>query len=104
MIIIIYSETYKGAVAKRLGESEYSYYFVLKEYRPVLERLGIVVAVGDPANEVDALYRSAAAHGESCIFLSFTPPHQTLIDLECPTIPIFAWEFDTIPSEVWHGA
>jgi glycosyltransferase involved in cell wall biosynthesis len=101
MIIIIYSETYKGVVDKRLGESEYSYYFVLKEYRPVLERLGIVVAVADPEHEVDAIYRSAAAHGESCIFISFAPPHQTLIDLECPTIPVFAWEFDTLPSEVW---
>jgi glycosyltransferase involved in cell wall biosynthesis len=103
MIIIIYSETYKGVVEKRLGESEYSYYFVLKEYRPILERMGIVVAVADPANEVDAIGRSAAAHGESCIFLSFTPPHQTLIDLSCPTIPIFAWEFDTLPNEVWNG-
>jgi glycosyltransferase involved in cell wall biosynthesis len=103
MIIIIYSETYKGKVEQRLGESEYSYYFVLKEYRPVLERLGIVVAVGDPANEVDAIRRSAATHGEDCIFLFFAPPHQTLIDLECPTVPIFAWEFDTIPTDVWGG-
>jgi glycosyltransferase involved in cell wall biosynthesis len=103
MIIIIYSKTYKGKVEQELGESEYSYYFVLKEYRPVLERLGIVVAVGDPENEVDALRRSAIAHGEDCIFLSFAPPHQTLIDLECPTVPIFAWEFDTLPTEVWGG-
>jgi glycosyltransferase involved in cell wall biosynthesis len=101
MIIIIYSETYKGRLEQRLGESEYSYYFVLKEYRPVLERMGIVVAVADPVNEVDALRRSAAEHGEDCIFLSFAPPHQTLIDLECPTFPIFAWEFDTLPSDVW---
>jgi glycosyltransferase involved in cell wall biosynthesis len=103
MIIIIYSETFKGVIDKRLGESEYSYYFVLKEYRPVLERLGIVVAIADPQNEVDAIYRNAAAYGESCIFLSFAPPHQTLIDLECPTIPIFAWEFDTLPTEIWNG-
>jgi glycosyltransferase involved in cell wall biosynthesis len=103
MIIIIYSETYAGVVEGRLGESEYSYYFVLKEYRPVLERLGIVVAVADPENEVDAIYRNAAAHGESCIFLSFTPPHQTLLDLECPTVPVFAWEFDTLPTDIWNG-
>ena len=102
MIIIIYSETYKGLVEKRLGESEYSYYFVLKEFRPVLERMGIVVAVGDPKNEVDAIWRNAAVYGEVCIFLSFAPPHQTLIDLECPTIPIFAWEFDTLPTEMWN--
>ena len=103
MIIIIYSETYKGALSERLGESEYSYYFVLKEFRPVLERIGLVVAVGDPANEVDAIRRNARAYGQDCIFLSFAPPHQTVIDLECPTYPIFAWEFDTLPSDVWDG-
>jgi hypothetical protein len=103
MIIIIYSETYKGALPGRLGESEYSYYFVLKEFRPVLERIGLVVAVGDPANEVDAIRRNAKAYGEDCIFLSFAPPHQTLIDLECPTYPVFAWEFDSLPSDVWDG-
>jgi glycosyltransferase involved in cell wall biosynthesis len=101
MIIITYSETYAAMVEKRLGESEYSYYFVWKEYRPILDRLGIVVTIGDPQNEVDAIYRSAAEHGESCIFLSFTPPHQTLTNLKCPTVPVFAWEFDTIPIEIW---
>jgi glycosyltransferase involved in cell wall biosynthesis len=103
MIVIIYSETYKGLVEKRIGESEYSYYFVLKEFRPILERLGIVVAIADAAHEVDAIYRSAASHGEDCIFLSFAPPHQTQIALACPTVPIFAWEFDTIPTEIWGG-
>jgi glycosyltransferase involved in cell wall biosynthesis len=103
MIIITYSETETAKVENRLGESEYSYYFVWKEYRPVLERLGIVVTISDPVNEVDAIYRSAAAHGETCIFLSFTPPHQTQVDLRCPTVPIFAWEFDTIPVDVWDN-
>jgi glycosyltransferase involved in cell wall biosynthesis len=101
MIIIIYSETFKGALPERLGESEYSYYFVLKEFRPVLERIGLVVAVGDPATEPDAIRRNAKAYGEDCIFLSFAPPHQTEIGLECPTYPIFAWEFDTLPTDVW---
>jgi hypothetical protein len=101
MIIIAYSETYRGILEKQLGESEYSYYFVLKEFRPVLERLGIVVAIADPVHEVDAIGRSVAAHGETCIFLSFAPPHQTVIDLDCPTVPIFAWEFDTLPTEIW---
>ena len=101
MIVIVYSETYRGILDTQLGESEYSYYFVLKEFRPVLERMGIVVAIADPAHEVDAIRRSAAAHGENCIFLSFAPPHQTVIGLDCPTVPIFAWEFDTLPTEVW---
>jgi glycosyltransferase involved in cell wall biosynthesis len=103
MILVVYSETYKGALSKRLGESEYSYYFVLKEFRPVLERIGMVVAVGDPAHEVDAIRRNARTYGHDTIFLSFTPPHQTEIGLECPTYPVFAWEFDSLPSEVWDG-
>ena len=39
MLIIIHSETNRHTIAQNLGRSEYSYYFVLKEYRPVLERI-----------------------------------------------------------------
>jgi len=101
MIIIIYSDTTACTIESNLGQPEYSYYFVLKEFRPVLEQLGIVVTVSDPRHEVDPIYRSALAHGESCVFLSFSPPHKTEVGLACPTIPVFAWEFDTIPDEVW---
>ncbi|MQR02596.1 glycosyltransferase [Glaciimonas soli] len=103
MIIIIYSDTNAGSIVANLGLPEYSYYFVLKEFRPVLEQLGIVVTVSDPAREVDDIYRSATAHGESCVFLSFSPPHKTVIGLSCPTIPVFAWEFSTLPTEAWLG-
>ncbi len=101
MIIIIYSDTNASSIVANLGLPEYSYYFVLKEFRPVLEQLGIVVTVRDPALEVDAIYKNAKAHGESCVFLSFSPPHKTEIDLLCPTIPVFAWEFSTVPTEAW---
>jgi len=101
MIIIVYSETTERNIQEKLGFSEYSYYFVLKEFLPALQEIGIVVRVTDPATEVDAIYRSAVREGQDCIFLSFTPPHQTVLGLECPTIPIFAWEFDRIPDESW---
>ena len=39
MLIIIYSETNQSNILENLGKPEYSYYFVLKEFRPVLERL-----------------------------------------------------------------
>jgi glycosyltransferase involved in cell wall biosynthesis len=103
MIFLVYSETNAGMIADNLGRSEYSYYFVLKELRPVLERLGIVVAVSDLSNEVDRIYRNALQRGEECLFLCFAPPHYTPIDFSCPTISIFAWEFDTIPYEEWSG-
>lgn len=101
MIIIIYSDTNAGSIEKNLGLPEYSYYFVLKEFKPVLERIGIVVPVTDPAREVDAIYRNARAHGQRCVFLSFSPPHKTVVDLQCPTVPVFAWEFSTLPQETW---
>ena len=66
MLFIIYSATDEATFKSNLGLPEYSYYFVLKEYRPVLERLGRVVEVLDPQVEVDALFleckRLAAAY------------------------------------------
>jgi glycosyltransferase involved in cell wall biosynthesis len=103
MLIIIHSETNQHTIAQNLGRSEYSYYFVLKEYRPVLERLGRVVEVSDPQTEVDALYLDALSRGEDCVFLSFSPPHCTPVHFACPTLPVFAWEFSTIPNEPFAG-
>ena len=103
MLIIIYSETNQSNILENLGKPEYSYYFVLKEFRPVLERLGRVVEVTRPDEEVDQLYADCLGRGEDCVFLSFSPPHRTAAHYACPTIPVFAWEFSTIPTESWQG-
>ncbi len=103
MILLVHSETTDSTIGSQLGRAEYSYYFVLREFRPLLERLGVVVPVADPATEVDPIWRNARALGEPCVFLSFSPPHRTQVSLSCPTIPVFAWEFDTLPDEMWDG-
>jgi len=103
MKFLIYSEVSASRIASSLGLSEYSYYFVLKEFLPVLESLGEVIVVDNPRSQVDKLYRQAKAAGEACFFLSFTPVHKTEFKLRCPTIPVFAWEFDSIPCEYWLG-
>ncbi len=103
MIFIIYSETDLGSLGGRLGAPEYSYWFVLREFRTVLERMGLVVFVRDPAREVDRLYRQFRERGEPCVFLCFEPPHKVPLGLACPTIPVFAWEFETLPDEDWAG-
>lgn len=103
MRFLIYSEVNASNIATSLGRPEYSYYFVLKEFMPVLRQLGEVIVVQDPQREVDPLFHQALAEGERCVFLSFSPPHKTVRGLVCPTIPVFAWEFDTIPDETWHG-
>ena len=86
-----------------LGSAEYSYGFVLKAFRPVLERLGRVHVIEDPAREADDLYTEQLARGESSLLLSFAPPHRAPLGLRCPVTPVIAWEYPTIPDRVWGG-
>ncbi|MFJ2366760.1 glycosyltransferase [Pseudomonas sp. NPDC087697] len=102
MNFILYSDINDSSISQSLGRPEYSYYFVLKAYRPVLESLGRVHVVSSTA-EVDPLYNQLLAVGEDSLFLSFTPPQNTPNDLECPTICVVAWEFDSIPDEQWDN-
>jgi glycosyltransferase involved in cell wall biosynthesis len=74
---------------------------VLKGFLPALKELGEVLAVKDPETEVDRLYEECQRRGESCIYLSFSPPNKSAVGLRCPTVCIFAWEFDRIPDEGW---
>lgn len=101
MKFLLYSAMNAETVVQSLGEPEYSYFFVLREFLPLLKTLGEVVLIANPAVEVDRHYSAARANGEECVFLSFTPPHLTTRDLACPTIPVFAWEFSGMPDETW---
>src|SRR5690606_11387172 len=85
MRILVYSDTNASTIRNSLGAPEYSYYFVLKEFLPALRELGEVVVVSDPGVEVDPLYRESRERGQACVFLSFSPPHKTQANLECPT-------------------
>jgi hypothetical protein len=99
---ILYSQLTESSIRDNLGQPEYSYYFVRKGYQSALEQLGSVALVQHPETEVDAIFKSCWARGEPCVFLSFAPPHQTFLHLECRTIPVIAWEFNTIPNELWN--
>jgi glycosyltransferase involved in cell wall biosynthesis len=101
VISIVYSATTAHDVQRKLGEAEYSYYFVLKEFSAALEAFGPVIVVTDPAREVDPIFHQSRERGEDCVFFSFAPPNLTTLGLDCPTIPVFAWEFDKIPNETW---
>ena len=103
MIILAGCEIDGAGISASLGASAYSYWFVLRAFRPVLERLGAVILVRDPAREVDAISRQFAARGEACVYLEFQPPNAVTLGLQTRTIPVFAWEFDTLPDEAWRG-
>jgi glycosyltransferase involved in cell wall biosynthesis len=101
---VVYSSTAADSRAASLGapEGEYSDYFVMRAFEPVLRRFGTVHVVSDPANEVDRIRADCLARGEDCLFLYFGPPHRLVPAVRCPTVPVMAWGFSTIPSEVWN--
>lgn len=95
---ILYSATNEDTVSNSLGQPEYSYYFVYKGYKRQLEALGEVVTVEDPENDVDIIYRDCKIKGQACVFVCFAPPNKLPRGLQCPMVPVFAWEFDSLPS------
>jgi len=103
VIILEHSRYDETSIAPNLGEAEYSYWFVRKAFRLILSRFGTLVSIADPTSEADPHYQRAREAGEQCVLLSFNPPHYLPQSLDCPSLPIFAWEFDGIPNESWGG-
>jgi glycosyltransferase involved in cell wall biosynthesis len=100
MKFITYSGLNRDNIAGNLGQNDYSYFFVLQDFLPLLQQFGEVL-ITDQLDEVDKIYADVTAQGEDAVFLSFTPPHKTPMDIACPTIPVFAWEYSTIPNQQW---
>jgi glycosyltransferase involved in cell wall biosynthesis len=103
MVIIIYSSQTASSVQNNIGAPDYSYYFVLKKFREVLCKFATIVEIKNPERDADIIYKSCQARKEPCLFFSFTPPFKTAVDLQCPTISIFAWEYLTIPTDTWDS-
>lgn len=100
MIILVSSKISQSDIHASLGKPEYSYFFLMKDFLPALERIGTVIQV-QSRDEIDSLHARYSAQGESVIFISVSPPHQTPLGLACPTVTLFAWEFDSLPSVAW---
>ncbi|MBP8924994.1 MAG: glycosyltransferase [Pseudomonadales bacterium] len=102
MIFLVHAHFTESEIASELGKADYSYFFVLRAYVPVLETLGKVVELRDPEHEADEWYERCAARGEYCVLLSFSPPHRVPNCQRCPVMPVFAWEYERIPDESWR--
>lgn len=103
MLFLVYSPVSSDTLRNHLGKAEYSYHFVLRGFLPVLEQLGEVVEITDPATEADALFHEARDRGEQCRLLCFCPPHRAPVGLDVPTTVVLAWEYESIPDQAWHG-
>lgn len=100
MIILISSKITQSNIHASLGKAEYSYFFLLKDFLPALERIGKVIHVSSQS-EVDDHYVQYSSQGQPVVFISVSPPHQTPLTSACPTVSLFAWEFDSLPSGGW---
>jgi hypothetical protein len=100
MIILVGSKIDQASIQGALGKPEYSYFFLMRDFIPALERLGRVHIV-DSTGQIETLCECYRAAGEEVVFFSFSPPHQVPLGLSCPTVVVFAWEFDSLPSIVW---
>lgn len=102
MIILVSSKVSHSTIHASLGKPEYSYFFLMRDFLPALERIGQVVQVAS-VDEIQALHTRYAANGQAVVFLSVSPPHQTPLGLPCPTVTLFAWEFDSLPNTAWEA-
>lgn len=98
MKIYAYAPISISKVLSHLGKVEYSYSIVLRAFKAVMDRLG-PVTIAERPEQVDA---ALAARPTDAVFLSFTPPHLTRVAERCRTVPVFAWEFDALPTDAWY--
>lgn len=101
MQLLEFTNHKRNAIKETFGAPEYSYVFVRKAFEPILEHFGDCIELSGPGPEIDTHYQAARARGEDCVLLTFCPPNMTPLGQECPTVPVFAWEYDTLPSEFW---
>jgi glycosyltransferase involved in cell wall biosynthesis len=94
----LYSTTSAQTIASQLGGVDYSYYFVLESYLPLLSQIGEVVVLDEPLD--DAALTELKLTGQD-YYLSFTPPNRVSFNQLIPVIPVFAWEFGTLPDEAF---
>jgi glycosyltransferase involved in cell wall biosynthesis len=99
MTFLLFANFDKNKIGDQLGAADYSYFFLMRAFGAVLAELGEVIEIADIAS-VDALYKDCIAKGDSCVLLSFAPPHKTPLGLACPTVPVFAWEYPNIPEHI----
>lgn len=106
MIFAVYSGQDDDSVAGSLGTPDYSYFFVLKSYLPVLEKLGAIFYIRSIERDGPALEKLAGdceKKGEPLVLLMFSPPRLTGLEQRLPVITVLAWEYSTIPNEAWEG-
>ena len=99
MKILVYCPLNSDNIERSLGTADYSYFFVMQRFLPLLESIGEVEVLAEPADdELVARYQQV----DEVIYFAFTPPDKAVGPSLCPVVPVFAWEYSTIPYEAFR--
>ena len=102
MIILVGVEFDAGSVRAGLGASGYSYWYVVQAFRPVLERLGLIILVRRSGARGGSAAPPVRRPRRGLRLPRIPAPNAVTLGLACPTIPVFAWEFESLPDESWR--
>ena len=84
-------------IKRHLGTADYSYWFVLRYFEKFLSSIGETVVLFAIEDVPECLEKNEE------MLLLFMPPHKIPPQISKLGIPVFAWEYDTLPSEEWGG-
>lgn len=92
---LLYAPQDGDNLTSELGKNDYSYWFVMRYFEPVLRQLGTV----EVAPELGTLLVEPVQAGDTR--LVFMPPQRIPLDVATVSLPVFAWEYSSIPLEPW---
>lgn len=86
-----------------MGAAGYSYEFVLRAIRPLLERLGTVVRVPNRARDLAEAVQSFRDRGLDPVHLGFLPYQDFRFVTGAANVVMPMWEFPDVPRKAWKG-
>ncbi|MGH7136453.1 MAG: hypothetical protein ACREHD_11990 [Pirellulales bacterium] len=95
---LIVNSLSRPARAAALGETGYSYDFVLRAFLPLLELYGRVARAERPESQVDFTIRRLSQDGLQPVQLSFRPLGEVYLSRLAANVVFPFWEFPDIPA------
>ena len=97
--VLLISTVFKSDdLPKQFGGEAYSYFFVYRAFKPLLEKYCLVREITRPETRLDFAVAKAREEGLEPIHLAFLPLQDVYLSSKVPTIAYPFWEFPDIPS------
>jgi len=108
MLITLYCAIGAEQVSSVIGDAEYSYYYVFRQYEKALQQhtdYDVVSIHGSHSELAQRFDQIVLEQDQPVVCLCFTPPHRLPANLPSQVIvvPVFAWEFNSLPEGMVDG-